>query len=932
MRIKAFLVMLTCLSGITFASDGQDWIEHWGVTWKFDKKISTTGTNGTYQYGTFANGDYWIVGPIKIISITPKSETVDYNGPWTKNGSMLNPVCRYDHGFDSRGSGADAKTKYNADLNVAIGVSAENPLEIVNGSTLVSSISQSTPDNWPQLKTAAVLTVLASAPPAGSFRPAICGTDKTIKFNESDLLRGAGGADGYSYLSALAPVANTPSLATVENWFARPWIEIQKGYTAGRMFPSDNMPSYGREISKHTSQAVLALNLDYANGNPKLDNDTLKRKLLISYVQTGIDLYGFLTSNALGRVAWEADGGIHHGRKLPILFAAYALDDNDMKAIFTKTGAYIHSYEDADGYANPYGSCSTGTWLLNPPDHYYFQEDDQVYYVTQFHVDATNNNVAGKIVNGINYKGFPAFSPDSRFPLATPYTKNDIGLPDWSYRPCQRPNTIIAGPHFDYANYREEAGCSHPAIALAVHIMGLKDTWNNPALFDYADRYMRMIENIDKVWGIAEPVNTWENIFIYQEGINGVGSFVRNMWSTYRADYGPSWKPGPEYSDWPNTKTALYSLIVNTTNCSVTRNPNKDNYTSDEEVILTTKPLTGYKFSGWTIKTGESATTFSANPLTITMNGNKTVTAICGPIDPSEGQVSHWLLDNYTDKTTADTNYFLLSSLASDPIWSKGWRINENWLELLQSNQAVIIPTMGMSPQAGTIAVWVEPKDFSGMKFIFGHVLNNTNRLSLYTVAGSLAVGLGSNATLKTNIMTLPLGQPVHLALSWNGTSYTVYVNGTQKDAGTFSGLTTLNSFIDIGNYGDPAYRTLGFVGNIDDIRIYNRALASTEVDALYYTHNVRQGKELRFTVNAVNAQGIPVAYQAASMPEGARFDTATQQVTWTPWYNQSGLYTFRFTATGQPERLVTVEVHNTESIPWYIGVQNILPVKRTEN
>jgi|GEM_PF-2553927 len=283
-----------------------------------------------------------------------------------------------------------------------------------------------------------------------------------------------------------------------------------------------------------------------------------------------------------------------------------------------------------------------------------------------------------------------------------------------------------------------------------------------------------------------------------------------------------------------------------------------------------------------------------------------------------EGLVSHCLLDDGSGPTATDANNIqLTANIVNGPLWGAGWR-DEDWLGLNQSTQAITIPTMGMSPQTGTIAVWLEPKDFSGMKFIFGHVLNNANRLSLYTVAGSLAVGLGSNATLKTNITPLSLNQPVHLALSWEGTAYAVYVNGVQKAAGTFSGLTALNTFIDIGNYGDPAFRSLGFAGKIDDIRTYNRALAAEEIDALYLTHDVRQGKELQFTVNAVNAQGIPIVYQASAMPAGASFDAATQSVRWTPWHNQLGLFSFRFTSTGQPEKVVNVEVHPSSMTSWY--------------
>ncbi|MEN6383757.1 MAG: LamG-like jellyroll fold domain-containing protein [Phycisphaerales bacterium] len=384
---------------------------------------------------------------------------------------------------------------------------------------------------------------------------------------------------------------------------------------------------------------------------------------------------------------------------------------------------------------------------------------------------------------------------------------------------------------------------------------------------------------------------------------------------------GNPWKSTPsmgayEYTGISTKTSTEYTLNVQTRNCSVTKTPDKTSYESGEEVILTVKPLTGYHFSTWS---GDASGTDAS--ITITMDSNNTVSAICIP-NPTEGQVFHAPLDDGSGTTVTDANNIQTGNLIGGPLWGVEWR-DEDWLGFNQSTQAITIPTMGMSPQTGTIAVWVEPKDFSGMKFIFGHVLNNANRLSLYTVAGSLAVGLGANATLKTNIANLSLNQPVHLALSWNGTAYAVYVNGVQKAAGTFGGLTALNTFIDIGNYGDPVFRSLGFAGNIDDIRTYNRALAAEEIDALFYTHDVRQGKELQFTVNAVNAQGIPIVYQAAAMPAGANFNAATQSVTWTPWHNQLGLHTFRFTAAGQAEKLVTVEVHPAEETSYYSQFYN---------
>ena len=57
------------------------------VTWTFDKE---------YQVGQFANGEWWVLGPVTITSISPA-----WNG--TTNGAMVNPVSRGTrHGFDTR--------------------------------------------------------------------------------------------------------------------------------------------------------------------------------------------------------------------------------------------------------------------------------------------------------------------------------------------------------------------------------------------------------------------------------------------------------------------------------------------------------------------------------------------------------------------------------------------------------------------------------------------------------------------------------------------------------------------------------------------------------------------------------------------------------------------------------------------------------------
>jgi uncharacterized repeat protein (TIGR02543 family) len=71
------------------------------------------------------------------------------------------------------------------------------------------------------------------------------------------------------------------------------------------------------------------------------------------------------------------------------------------------------------------------------------------------------------------------------------------------------------------------------------------------------------------------------------------------------------------------TAPVTYTLTVNVTGSgSVTATPNKAAYNAGEQVSLNAVPALGWQFSGWS---GDA--TGSANPISITMNGDKVVTA-----------------------------------------------------------------------------------------------------------------------------------------------------------------------------------------------------------------------------------------------------------------------------------------------------------------
>lgn len=414
----------------------QSVVSQFGITWTFDRD---------YVVGQFANGDYWVVGPVTIVEISPAS--VQSTGRWI-NGSMINPSPRFGRrqGYDSAMYGRYAQPgDYDADLNVARpngrDLSRDNPMVVNPDSSLVSTISMPDPDGRTQLKTAAILTVVKSAVPKGSFRPPYCGTDKTIKFYSKKL--------NYSVLASLKVVPGAPLLAAVERSFERPWLDHVPQWMGASLHPDDNMPNYGREIGTQAGVGAIMLNLNFT--------DEKKETLLVRYVQLGIDLYGVVQDG--GRANWINNGGHANGRKFPILFAGLVLGDPEMTSIGKKSGDYL--YTEGFGPGN------------KPPDYIHFGEDDQTFYVAQADIDITHSS---------------RWNPDYRDAHRAPYEIEDIGLPEWGIVHSTEPQN--SNKFWDTA-YRNVSSPCWGGMALAAHVMGMKSLWNHDAFFDYVDRYMQ---------------------------------------------------------------------------------------------------------------------------------------------------------------------------------------------------------------------------------------------------------------------------------------------------------------------------------------------------------------------------------------------------------------------------------------------------------
>ena len=286
-------------AGEVAAGDAYGSVERFGVTWTFERPVPC---------GRFVNGDWWVVGPVHVVAITPTS-TAD--GGRVVNGSMLDPDPRATvQGYDSAMFGADGRNRFDADANVAFGVSRDRPLRLEPGSSLVSTISHPQPGALPQLETCAVLTCVATPPPDDAFRPPYCGRDKAPRWRAGQL--------DLSRLARLEPPPDAPTLGELASQLERPWLDHASGWTGRYLHPRLNMPDYGRDMADVVGRAALALQLDH--------DQAAKRPLVIRLVQLGIDLYGVVQNGG----CFVADGGSGAGRKFPILFAGAVLHDEAM--------------------------------------------------------------------------------------------------------------------------------------------------------------------------------------------------------------------------------------------------------------------------------------------------------------------------------------------------------------------------------------------------------------------------------------------------------------------------------------------------------------------------------------------------------------------------------------------------------------------------
>lgn len=463
--VLALLALYTCI-GFSATSASRH-----ASTWTFDTD---------YETGSFANGDPWVkenaLGAGVTITAIDPAPTTDVDGR-VINGSTINSMT---NGFDSLPQVDGAS--YSAGLNVVSAGAAAFPFSVPANSALISSKSDlsfpyTPPDSQNRraiITDASVLTVLPAnvTPAAGDFRPAYVGSDKTIRYNVSDIR--------WDLLPSLAPPpSGTPALATSYAAIDQLWLIAKRSSDSRSIHPSNAMPEYGRDIATVVNDCLLRLLLD--------DAQVDKEPLMYALLQIAIDIRGGLEA---GQV-WEDLGGHNCGSKAPVLLAAQMFQDPELFA-------WVDSRQNS-------------VW----------QMDRQVFRVAQGTVNARHvahvaseepgQGTAAEYANVEERDHMPATDGDGR--RRDSYTAAMIGMPEWGEQATLQSSRN--GSNWNVA-YRGTAGPAEAGGVLFTILMGLEEQWGDPVTFEYY-RY-RYIPN-----ELAQADGT----------LNEMTVFTGAMWTAY---------------------------------------------------------------------------------------------------------------------------------------------------------------------------------------------------------------------------------------------------------------------------------------------------------------------------------------------------------------------------------------------------------------
>jgi hypothetical protein len=215
------------------------------------------------------------------------------------------------------------------------------------------------------------------------------------------------------------------------------------------------------------------------------------------------------------------------------------------------------------------------------------------------------------------------------------------------------------------------------------------------------------------------------------------------------------------------------------------------------------------------------------------------------------GLVAHWRFDEGSGTTVRDSsgNSNMGTLLGTGTRWVEGRYLGALEIAAADGNGVTVPPTGSVETiGAGfTIAAWTNRASNrpSGLANVLSRRAAGTTNNEYFAMAfnsngqlrGFINTQLDPDPPSVTSTSVVPVGQWVHVAVTFDGTALRAYINGVASGSAAYTGAVVSGSMplcIGCGNNREPVSNTdETLAGKLDELVLYNRALPVGEIQAL---------------------------------------------------------------------------------------------------
>ncbi|MEV4289325.1 LamG-like jellyroll fold domain-containing protein [Nonomuraea bangladeshensis] len=217
----------------------------------------------------------------------------------------------------------------------------------------------------------------------------------------------------------------------------------------------------------------------------------------------------------------------------------------------------------------------------------------------------------------------------------------------------------------------------------------------------------------------------------------------------------------------------------------------------------------------------------------LSASSNEVAAAVTAP-PATPGLVAAYGMNEGAGTTVGDSSGKNNTGAATDTTWANGK--HGKALSFNGTSSWVTVPHAQSLRLANalTLSAWVRPATVDAWRTVLMKETASGPSYGLYASYDGAPLGWLQNATTFKTVVgddPLPVNQWSHLAVTYNGTMVTLYLNGTQIDQTPMTGnLADDGGVLRLG--GNNLWLDEFYSGLIDEVRIYNRVQTAAEIQS----------------------------------------------------------------------------------------------------